>query len=69
MADVAALQNAYESIYQAVNPSVVTIQISSQVTTGTGRSRGNYRRFKLCRIKLRELGSFGMIPGLIKASW
>ena len=35
----------------------------------TGRPRGFYRKFKLCRIKLRELGSFGMIPGLIKASW
>ena len=35
----------------------------------TGRPRGNYRKFKLCRIKLRELGSFGQIPGLIKASW
>ena len=35
----------------------------------TGRSRGYYRKFKLCRNQLRELGSFGMIPGLIKASW
>ena len=35
----------------------------------TGRPRGYYRKFKLCRNKLRELGSFGMIPGLIKASW
>ena len=35
----------------------------------TGRPRGFYRKFKLCRNKLRELGSFGMIPGLIKASW
>ena len=35
----------------------------------TGRPRGYYRKFKLCRNKLRELGSFGLIPGLIKASW
>ncbi len=35
----------------------------------TGRARGNYRKFKLCRNKLRELGNFGMIPGLMKASW
>ncbi len=35
----------------------------------TGRGRGYYRKFRLCRNKLRELGSFGMIPGLIKASW
>lgn len=35
----------------------------------TGRSRGNYRKFGLSRIALRELGSAGQIPGLVKASW
>lgn len=35
----------------------------------TGRSRGNYRKLKMCRIKLRELASFGMIPGMVKSSW
>ena len=35
----------------------------------TGRGRGYYRKFRLCRNKLRELGSFGLIPGLVKASW
>lgn len=35
----------------------------------TGRARGVYRKFKLSRIKLRELGSFGRIPGLTKSSW
>ena len=35
----------------------------------TGRARGTYRKFKLSRIKLRELGSFGRLPGLTKASW
>lgn len=35
----------------------------------TGRARGVYRKFRLSRIKLRELGSFGKVPGLIKASW
>lgn len=35
----------------------------------TGRARGNYRKFRLSRIKLRELGNFGKIPGLIKSSW
>jgi serine protease Do len=38
--DVAGLQNAYETIYQQVNPSVVTIEISSQVSNST-RSRGS----------------------------
>ena len=35
----------------------------------TGRPRGNYRKFKLSRIKLRELASEGQIPGMTKASW
>ena len=35
----------------------------------TGRARGTYRKFKLSLIKLRELGSFGRLPGLTKASW
>jgi len=35
----------------------------------TGRARGTYRKFRLSRIKLRELGSFGRIPGLTKSSW
>lgn len=35
----------------------------------TGRPRGTYRKFKLCRIKLRELASIGQIPGMVKASW
>jgi small subunit ribosomal protein S14 len=37
--------------------------------TLTGRSRGNYRKFKICPVALRELGSSGQIPGLVKASW
>ena len=35
----------------------------------TGRPRGTYRKFKLCRIALRELASIGQIPGMVKASW
>lgn len=35
----------------------------------TGRPRAVYRQFKLSRIALRELGSFGQIPGMIKSSW
>ncbi len=35
----------------------------------TGRPRGNYRKFKLSRNALRDLASFGQIPGLVKASW
>ena len=35
----------------------------------TGRPRGNYRKFKLCRIMLRDLALDGLIPGMRKASW
>ena len=35
----------------------------------TGRARGNYRKFGLSRLMLRELASQGMIPGVTKSSW
>jgi small subunit ribosomal protein S14 len=35
----------------------------------TGRPRAYYRTFKMSRIALRELGSAGQIPGLVKSSW
>ena len=35
----------------------------------TGRPRGNYRKFELSRIMLRELGNQGHVPGMVKASW
>ncbi|MGB4101668.1 MAG: 30S ribosomal protein S14 [Alphaproteobacteria bacterium] len=35
----------------------------------TGRPRGVYRKFKLCRIKLRDLALTGQVPGIVKSSW
>jgi small subunit ribosomal protein S14 len=35
----------------------------------TGRPRGYYRKLKISRIALREYGSRGLIPGLVKSSW
>jgi len=35
----------------------------------TGRPRGYYRKFGLCRIELRDKGNKGLIPGLTKSSW
>ena len=35
----------------------------------TGRPRAYYRKHKMSRIALRELGSKGLIPGLLKSSW
>ncbi len=34
-----------------------------------GRPRAFYRRFRMCRICLRDFARRGEIPGLIKASW
>lgn len=34
-----------------------------------GRSRAVYRKYKLCRICLRQMASQGQIPGMQKASW
>src|SRR3954462_13525188 len=35
----------------------------------SGRARGYYRKHKLSRVALRDLGSKGLIPGLVKSSW
>ena len=35
----------------------------------TGRSRAVYRKFKMSRIAVRELGNKGLVPGLVKSSW
>ena len=35
----------------------------------TGRPRGVFRKFGLCRLKLRESAMRGEVPGLTKASW
>jgi small subunit ribosomal protein S14 len=35
----------------------------------TGRPRGVFKKFGLCRNKLREIAMRGEVPGMIKASW
>jgi small subunit ribosomal protein S14 len=35
----------------------------------TGRPRAFYRKLRMSRIALRELGNKGLIPGLVKSSW
>ena len=48
------------------NGSKVRIRNRCEVT---GRPRAYYRKLKLSRIALRELGNQGVIPGLVKSSW
>ncbi|MFU1477415.1 30S ribosomal protein S14 [Roseovarius sp. C7] len=35
----------------------------------TGRPHAYYRKLKISRIALRELGSSGQLPGMVKSSW
>ena len=35
----------------------------------TGRPHAYYRKLKISRIMLRELGSMGQLPGVVKSSW
>ena len=48
------------------NSSATRIRNRCEVT---GRPRAYYRKLKLSRIALRELGAKGLIPGLVKSSW
>ena len=48
------------------NASATRIRNRCEVT---GRPRAFYRKHKLSRIALRELGSKGLSPGLVKSSW
>jgi small subunit ribosomal protein S14 len=48
------------------NSSAVRVRNRCEVS---GRPRGFHRKFKMSRIALRDLGSEGQVPGLVKSSW
>lgn len=48
------------------NSSAVRVRNRCQLT---GRPRGYIRKFGICRVTFREMASYGMIPGVRKASW
>ena len=48
------------------NSSKIRIMNRCQIT---GRPHGVYRKLKISRIALRQLGLQGKIPGLVKSSW
>ena len=48
------------------NSSATRVRLRCEVS---GRGRGNYRKFRLSRIAMRELASLGQIPGMVKSSW
>ncbi|QCE32566.1 30S ribosomal protein S14 [Acetobacteraceae bacterium] len=48
------------------NGSATRVRLRCEIS---GRSRANYRKFRMSRIALRDLASAGQIPGLTKSSW
>ena len=48
------------------NGAAVRIRNRCEVT---GRPRAFYRKLKMSRIALRELGNQGLVPGMVKSSW
>ncbi|MEH6520071.1 30S ribosomal protein S14 [Sulfitobacter sp.] len=48
------------------NSSAVRLHNRCQLT---GRPHAYYRKLKISRIALRDLGSAGQIPGMVKSSW
>jgi small subunit ribosomal protein S14 len=48
------------------NSSPTRVRLRCEVS---GRPRAVYRKMKLSRIALRELGNKGLVPGLVKSSW
>ena len=48
------------------NSAAVRIRNRCEIS---GRPRGYYRKLRMSRIALRDLGAAGLIPGLVKSSW
>jgi small subunit ribosomal protein S14 len=48
------------------NSAEVRVRLRCEVS---GRPRAVYRKFRMSRIALRELGNKGLVPGLVKSSW
>ncbi|MFT7559932.1 MAG: small subunit ribosomal protein S14 [Flavobacteriales bacterium] len=71
---IASSESTDEEIWEAVNKLQKLPRDSSPSRQRrrcqiTGRPHGVYRKFGLCRNKLREAAMRGDVPGLVKASW
>ncbi|MCD6044844.1 MAG: rpsN [Gammaproteobacteria bacterium] len=70
----ANFDTVYEQV-EALQEKLQRMPRNAHVTRGrrrceiTGRSRGVYRKFGMCKSKVREFAMLGWIPGLRKASW
>ena len=73
-ADISNRETALDERIQAViklaemprNGAKIRIRNRCEVT---GRPRAYYRKLKMSRVALRELGNLGLVPGLVKSSW
>ena len=54
----------FNNIPRDASPTRVRVRCEA-----SGRPRGNYRKYKLSRVKFRELALAGLIPGVTKSSW
>jgi small subunit ribosomal protein S14 len=61
---IAQIQDALDALPRNAGPK--RLRNRCQLT---GRPRGVYRKFELCRNKIRELAMQGMFPGIRKSSW
>jgi len=59
-----AAQLKMQSLPRNANPTRVRNRCNL-----SGRPRGYYRKFGLSRIAIRDLGSTGQLPGVVKSSW
>ncbi|MCP3663751.1 MAG: 30S ribosomal protein S14 [Gammaproteobacteria bacterium] len=73
-----AIINNQQSTLEEVDEAVLKLQKMPRDASGsrqqrrcrvTGRPHAVYRKFGLCRNKLREAAMRGDVPGLVKASW
>ncbi|PIE02068.1 MAG: 30S ribosomal protein S14 [Acidobacteria bacterium] len=60
----AAARKKFNNIPRDANPNRVRLRCEV-----TGRPRGNYRKFRMCRIAFRKLANEGKLPGVTKSSW
>lgn len=59
---------ALQKKLQKMNRDTSRIRVRNRCEL-TGRPRGYYRDFQLCRIQFRDLAHKGLIPGVTKSSW
>ena len=61
-----ALGYSHDVVYAIPDGITITVPKPTEIT---GRPRAYYRKLKMSRIAMRDLGSKGLIPGLTKSSW